>query len=78
MAPIRRRCASAVAGLGNLSLMERPVRTLTLITALHSTLRARNKQYQVREAARRKDEFLASLGTSCAIRWRRSAPRSRC
>jgi signal transduction histidine kinase/ActR/RegA family two-component response regulator len=52
----------AVAGLGNLSLMERPVRTLALITALHSTLRARNKQYQVREAARRKDEFLASLG----------------
>ena len=52
----------AVASLGNLSLMERPVRTLTLITALHSTLRARQKQYQVREAARRKDEFLASLG----------------
>jgi signal transduction histidine kinase/ActR/RegA family two-component response regulator len=52
----------AVTGLGNLSLMERPVRTLTLITALHATLRARNKQYQIREAARRKDEFLASLG----------------
>ncbi|NVM77874.1 signal transduction histidine kinase/ActR/RegA family two-component response regulator [Duganella sp. SG902] len=52
----------AVASLGNLALLERPVRTLTLITALHATLRARNKQYQVREAARRKDEFLASLG----------------
>ncbi|TFW17737.1 hybrid sensor histidine kinase/response regulator [Duganella callida] len=52
----------AVAGLGNMSLLERPVRTLTLITALHAALRARNKQYQVREAARRKDEFLASLG----------------
>jgi signal transduction histidine kinase/ActR/RegA family two-component response regulator len=52
----------AVAGLGNLSLLERPARTLTLITALQSTLRARHKQYQVREAARRKDEFLASLG----------------
>ncbi|MES2164467.1 MAG: ATP-binding protein [Pseudomonadota bacterium] len=52
----------AVAGLGNLNLMERPVRTLTLITAVHATLRARHKQYQVREAARRKDEFLASLG----------------
>ncbi|MTV37943.1 response regulator [Duganella radicis] len=52
----------AVAGLGNLALLERPVRTLTLITALHATLRARNKQYQMREAARRKDEFLASLG----------------
>lgn len=52
----------AVVGLGNLSLLERPVRTLTLITALHATLRARNKQYQMREAAQRKDEFLASLG----------------
>jgi len=52
----------AVAGLGNLTLLERPVRTLTLITALQATLRARHKQYQVREAARRKDEFLASLG----------------
>jgi len=52
----------AVAGLGNLALMERPVRTLALVTALHATLRARHKQYQVREAARRKDEFLAALG----------------
>lgn len=56
------RVQQAVMGLGNLALMERPVRALTLITALHATLRARNKQYQVREAARRKDEFLASLG----------------
>ncbi|MYM96389.1 hybrid sensor histidine kinase/response regulator [Duganella vulcania] len=52
----------AVAGLGNLSLMERPVRSLALITALQAMLRARKKQYQVCEAARRKDEFLASLG----------------
>ena len=52
----------AVAALGNLTLLERPVRTLTLITSLHALLRARDKQYQVREAARRKDEFLASLG----------------
>ncbi len=57
--PVVRR---AITSLGNLSLVERPVRTLTLITALHATLRARNKQYQIREAARRKDEFLASLG----------------
>jgi len=52
----------AVAALGNLTLLERPVRTLTLVTSLHALLRARDKQYQVREAARRKDEFLASLG----------------
>jgi signal transduction histidine kinase len=54
---VRQRCRAGQPGL-----MERPVRTLTLITALHATLRARNKQYQAREAARRKDEFLASLG----------------
>ena len=33
----------AVAGLGNLSLMERPMRSLALITALHATLRATQK-----------------------------------
>jgi signal transduction histidine kinase len=53
---------TAVASLGNVTLLERPVRTLTLITSLQSVLRARAKQYQVRETDRRKDEFLASLG----------------
>ena len=52
----------AVAELGNVTLLERPVRVLTLITSLQAVLRARSKQYQVREAERRKDEFLASLG----------------
>lgn len=52
----------ALGKLGNVTLLERPVRTLTLITSLQSVLRARDKQYQVRETDRRKDEFLASLG----------------
>jgi signal transduction histidine kinase/CheY-like chemotaxis protein len=52
----------AVGTLGNVSLLERPVRTRELIATVHTVLRARRKQYQVREAARRKDEFLASLG----------------
>ena len=52
----------AITALGNVTLLERPVRTLTLITSLQSVLRAREKQYQVRETDRRKDEFLASLG----------------
>ncbi|MES2323434.1 MAG: response regulator [Pseudomonadota bacterium] len=52
----------AINTLGNVTLLERPVRTLTLITSLQSVLRARAKQYQVRETDRRKDEFLASLG----------------
>ena len=52
----------AIGVLGNVTLLERPVRTLTLITSLQSVLRARAKQYQVRETDRRKDEFLASQG----------------
>ncbi|MET0267588.1 MAG: response regulator [Duganella sp.] len=52
----------AVAGLGNVNLLERPVRTLALVTALQAALRGRIKQYQAREATRRKDEFLAALG----------------
>ena len=52
----------AIGVLGNVTLLERPVRTLTLITSLQSVLRAREKQYQVRETDRRKDEVLASLG----------------
>jgi signal transduction histidine kinase len=52
----------AVRMLGNLTLLERPVRTAALISAVRSALRARARQYQVREADQRKDEFLASLG----------------
>lgn len=52
----------AIATLGNLTLLERPVHMLTLITSAHAMLRARQRQYLVRETQRRKDEFLASLG----------------
>jgi signal transduction histidine kinase len=57
-------------------LLERPLRLATLLTAIRSALRARTRQYQIREhllersyaeqalrlADRRKDEFLATLG----------------
>jgi len=56
------RVREAIGSLGNVTLLERPVRALTLMTSLQSVLRAREKQYQVRETDRRKDEFLASLG----------------
>ena len=52
----------AIATLGNRTLLERPVHMLTLLTSAHAMLRARQRQYQVRETQRRKDEFLASLG----------------
>jgi signal transduction histidine kinase/CheY-like chemotaxis protein len=55
--------------LGNVTLLERPVRLTTLVSAVRAALRARGRQYEVRdllrrseEADRRKDEFLAMLG----------------
>jgi signal transduction histidine kinase len=46
---------------GNLTLLERPVRTPTLISAARSALRARLRQYEIRLSDQRKDEFLAML-----------------
>jgi signal transduction histidine kinase len=68
--------ADAVRMVGNVTLLERPMRLATLVTAVRSALRARARQYQSREhlaeraraeeslrvADRRKDEFLATLG----------------
>ncbi|MDO9405895.1 MAG: response regulator [Polaromonas sp.] len=51
----------AVEHLGNVSLLERPVRAIALIAAARSAVRARERQYQVRDADKRKDEFLATL-----------------
>jgi signal transduction histidine kinase/ActR/RegA family two-component response regulator len=66
----------AVRKLGNVTLLERPLRITTLVSAVRTAVRARNRQYQIRgyleerdraaEALRvadqRKDEFLATLG----------------
>jgi PAS domain S-box-containing protein len=39
----------AVRTLGNVTLLERPVRTMTLLSAVRTALRARDRQYQIRE-----------------------------
>ena len=39
----------AVGMLGNVTLLERPVRLATLVTAVRTALRARERQYQIRE-----------------------------
>jgi two-component system, sensor histidine kinase len=61
--------AMAVAELGNVTLLERPVRVATFVSTVRTALRARERQYQIRthlaelrEADQRKDEFLATLG----------------
>ena len=59
----------AVSALGNVTLLERPVRVATLVSTVRTALRARERQYQIRrhlaelrQADQRKDEFLATLG----------------
>ncbi|HWC65214.1 MAG TPA: HAMP domain-containing sensor histidine kinase, partial [Thermoanaerobaculia bacterium] len=55
--------------LGNVTLLDRPVRKLNLATAVLAALRARRRQYQLRdllfdlqESVRQRDRFLAMLG----------------
>ena len=62
------RAMNAAEDLGNVSVLERPLKIDELITAVRSGLRARGRQFEVRdllhdreEANRRKDEFLAML-----------------
>jgi len=68
--------AEAVRLLGNVTVLERPLRVPTLLSAVRSALRARQRQFQIREhlaereraeeslrvSDQRKDEFLATLG----------------
>lgn len=65
----------SIRSMGNVTQLERPFRSGTLISMLETALRSRERQYQVRdlleqtkrdsealrEASRRKDEFLAML-----------------
>ncbi|MDQ3335832.1 MAG: hybrid sensor histidine kinase/response regulator [Myxococcota bacterium] len=52
-----------IAGvLGNVTVLERPVQSRTLVSAVVSALRGRRRQYEGRAAIQRRDEFLAMLG----------------
>jgi signal transduction histidine kinase/CheY-like chemotaxis protein len=64
-----RELGTQLAPLGNVTVLERPVHRATMISALRSALRARERQYEVRDllaehekGVRLRDEFLAMLG----------------
>ncbi|HYO91338.1 MAG TPA: PAS domain-containing protein, partial [Pyrinomonadaceae bacterium] len=60
--PANAEALSALSEAGNVTLIERPVRVMTLMSAVKSALRARRHQYDVRErleAERRAKEALA-------------------
>lgn len=50
--------------LGNFSLMERPLRTATLVSAVHTALRARRRQYQLRENFIERERLVQELERS--------------
>ncbi len=63
------RVLESLAGLGNVTALERPVHPATLVSAARAALRARQRQYQARRALdqreselRHRDRFLAMLG----------------
>jgi signal transduction histidine kinase/CheY-like chemotaxis protein len=67
--PAARELGTQLASLGNVTVLERPVHRATMISAMRSALRARERQYQVRDllaehekGVRLRDEFLAMLG----------------
>jgi signal transduction histidine kinase/ActR/RegA family two-component response regulator len=62
------RMLDMLAPLGNVTILERPVRGMTLVSTLRAALHARRRQYEVRdlllqleEAVRRRDVFLGEL-----------------
>jgi len=53
-----------VAARGNVTLLERPVRVATLTTALHSALRARARQFEMRDVMAHRAASMAELTES--------------
>jgi signal transduction histidine kinase/ActR/RegA family two-component response regulator len=59
--PESSRLAQILPLLGNISVVERPVRTNTLISLVRSSLRARMRQYEVRDHLRQREETEEAL-----------------
>lgn len=56
------RARSTSAALGNVTFLDRPVHTRTMIAAVQAALRSRGRQYEARRAIESRDAFLAMLG----------------
>ena len=54
----------AIRALGNVTLLERPVRVASLVSAAQTALRARNRQYRAREHLQELDEVATALTDS--------------
>lgn len=59
-----RRRLNTLGPLGNFSLLERPLRTVTLVSAVQAALRARRRQYQLREHVAERERLVQELKRS--------------
>ena len=67
--PAAAMAAERLQSLGNVGLLERPIRLVTLLSAVASSLRSRRRQYEMRallsalqDGVLQRDKFLAMLG----------------
>lgn len=66
-ARIRPRYLAALGPVGNVSIIERPVRPETLVTACQVALRSRAKQYEVRELLEERDRLVSEAQQQARI-----------
>ena len=59
---LRSRTGFPLDELGNVSFIDRPVQRRTLVAAVRSALRGRQRQYEARRAISAREQFLAMLG----------------
>jgi signal transduction histidine kinase len=69
LGPATEAAVSRLQALGNVSLLERPIRLATLLSAVAASLRSRRRQYELRavlmelrDGVQQRDNFLAMLG----------------
>ena len=55
------RILNLFGAVGNVTLLERPLQTTTLVTAVHAALRARRRQLEVRDLMTQRETILASI-----------------
>jgi signal transduction histidine kinase/CheY-like chemotaxis protein len=60
--PPGRSASGAWQVLGNVTVLERPIRSRSLLTAVGAALRGRRRQYEAAQAILHRDQFLAMLG----------------
>lgn len=61
-AQLERARSTAGSSLGNVTFLDRPVHTRTMLAAVQAALRSRGRQYEARRAIESRDAFLAMLG----------------